>query len=99
MEIEELLDREELMWTQKARTKWFLQEDKNTKSFQTVIKQRRARSRILHIKDGQGTFTDKPDEIETIFSCHFMENYENRINISVKDLVKELQALPIFYLI
>ena len=42
-----------------------------------------------------GTFTDKPDEIETILSCHFMENYGNRSNINVEDLVKELQALPI----
>ena len=30
-ELEDLLDREELLWAQKARTKWILQGDRNTK--------------------------------------------------------------------
>ena len=68
LEIEDLFDRKELMWAQKARTKWFLQGDRNTNYFQIVVKQRRARNKILHIKDDQGKFTDKPDEIETILS-------------------------------
>ena len=98
LEIEDLLDREELMWAQKARTKWFLQGDRNTNYFQILVKQRRARSRILHIKDDQGKFTDKPDEIETILSCHFRENYVSRNNISVEDLVQELDLpIPTFY--
>ena len=98
MEIKDLLDREELMWAQKARTKWFLYGDRNIKYFQTMVKQRRARNRILHIKDDQGKFTDKPDEIETILSCHFRENYVSRNNISVEDLVQELDLpIPTFY--
>ena len=85
------------MWAQKARTKWFLQGDRNTNYFQIVVKQRRARNKILHIKDDQGKFTDKPDEIETILSCHFRENYV-RNNISVEDLVQELDLpIPTFY--
>lgn len=71
MEIEDLLDREELMWAQKARTKWFLHGDRNTNFFQIMVKQRKARSRILHIKNGQGIFSDKPKEIETILNGHF----------------------------
>nr|POE55350.1 hypothetical protein CFP56_60122 [Quercus suber] len=50
---------------------------------------------ILHIKNGQGFFTDKLEEIETILNDHFKENYENRNNISVEELVNELQGLPI----
>ena len=52
MEIKDLLDREELMWAQKARTKWFLYGDRNIEYFQTMVKQRRARSRILQLKNG-----------------------------------------------
>ena len=95
MEIKDLLDREELMWAQKARTKWFLYGDRNIKYFQTMVKQRRARSRILQLKNGQGIFTDKLEEIETILNDHFQENYECRDNISVEELVDELQGLPI----
>ena len=32
-ELEELLDREELMWAQKARTNWILHGDRNTRYF------------------------------------------------------------------
>ena len=45
--LEELLDREEMMWAQKARTQWILQGDRNTKYFQTVVRQRRAKNRVL----------------------------------------------------
>lgn len=52
---EELLIREEQMWAQKARCNWTLYGDRNTRYFQSLVKQRRARSRILHIEDGEGT--------------------------------------------
>ena len=37
-ELEDVLDREELLWAQKARTKWILQGDRNNKYFQTMVK-------------------------------------------------------------
>lgn len=43
-EIEMLMFREEIMWAQKARNEWILKGDRNTKYFQTLVKQRRARS-------------------------------------------------------
>ena len=70
-ELEELLNREELMWAQKARTKWFLHGDRNTRYFQTVVKQWRSRNRILQIKDDHGHYTDNHEEIEQIFIDSF----------------------------
>ena len=40
-ELEELLNKEELLWAQKARSKWILKGDKNTKYFQIVVKQKK----------------------------------------------------------
>ena len=94
-EIEVLLDREELMWVQKARTKWILQGDRNTRFFQTVVKQRRARSRILQIKNDQGLLADIPEEIENILTSHFRKSYENYNNTNVNDIIHELENLPI----
>ena len=65
--LEELLDREELMWAQKARTNWILYGDRNTRYFQTVVRQRRSKNRIIQIKDEEGNLTDNPEEIENIF--------------------------------
>ena len=94
-EIEVLLDKEELMSVQKARTKWILQGDRNTRFFQTMVKQRRARSRILQIKNDQGLLADIPEEIENILTSHFRKSYENYNNTSVNDIIHELENLPI----
>ena len=62
-ELEELLNREELMWAQKARTNWFFHGDRNTRYFQTTARQRRSRNRITPIKDDHGHSTDNYEEI------------------------------------
>lgn len=45
-ELETLLHREEIMWAQKGRHNWVIYGDKNTRYFQTVVKQR-SRNRIV----------------------------------------------------
>ena len=72
-ELEELLNREELMWAQKARTNWILHGDRNTKYFQTIVRQRRSKNRIIQIKDEKGILTENPEEIENIFLTHSKE--------------------------
>ena len=39
-ELETLMHREEVMWSQKARCNWVILGDKNTRYFQTMVKQR-----------------------------------------------------------
>ena len=72
-ELEELLNRDELMWAQKVRTNWILHGDRNTKYFQTVVRKRRLKNRIIQIKDEKGILTENPEEIENIFLTHSKE--------------------------
>ena len=53
-ELETLLHREEVMWSQKAKCNWVILGDRNTRYFQTMVKQRKARSRILQLKSDDG---------------------------------------------
>ena len=78
------------MWAQKARCDWTLFADRNKRYFQTVVKQRRAKSRILHIKDGEGNLTDKTNEIEDILVNHFKFSYEDPNSNSVDSILYEL---------
>ena len=78
-ELEELLDREELMWARKPRTNWFLHRDRNTRYFQIVVRQRRSKNRILQIKDDYGHSTDNHEEIKQIFLDSFCESTFFRI--------------------
>lgn len=48
-ELEVLLQREVVMWAQKARSDWILFRDRNTCFYHTVVRQRRARNRIVQL--------------------------------------------------
>ena len=89
-ELEVLLNREETMWAQKARSNWILNGDRNTRYFQTVVRQRRARSRILHIKDEEGLLFEDPMEIENRVANHFKSSYEDIALLSVDSILSEL---------
>ena len=49
-ELEDLLDKVELKWAQKARNNWILFGDRSTKYFQTIVKQRRAKKQNSSVK-------------------------------------------------
>ena len=72
-EIEMLMIREEIIWAQKARNDWILKGDRNTKYFQTLVKQRRARNKILHLKIENGEFTEDLEVIENTLVTHFKD--------------------------
>ncbi|XP_075675158.1 uncharacterized protein LOC142644424 [Castanea sativa] len=94
-ELEDLMNKKELMWAQKARAKWILQGDRNTKYFQTVVKQRKARNRILQIKDPARNTTDNLMEIESILVGLFKNCFDNNTQVNLLDIVQDLQSLPI----
>ena len=71
IDLENLMEREELMWAQKARSNWIIQGDRNAKFFQTVVKQRRARNRILQLKTENGNLTEDLNEIESMLVTYF----------------------------
>ena len=74
--LEILLEREQIMWAQKARSTWVIQGDRNTKFFQTMVKQRRARTCIIQLKNFEGILTKNPEEIESILLNHFKHHFQ-----------------------
>ena len=89
------MNREEIMWAQIARNEWILKDDRNTKFFQTIVKQRRARSKIIHLKIEDGTFTEDFGVIENTLVNHFQTQFTEMESRSLHDITKELQSLPI----
>ena len=94
-ELEVLLNREELLWAQKARSDWTLLGDRNTRFFQIVVKQRKVRSIILHLKDRGGNLIKNPKDIENILVNHFKLSYVAASPTSVESILEELNSLPI----
>lgn len=74
-DLEDLLIKEDIKWVQKARCDWVVQGDRNTKYFQTVVKQRRAKNRIVSLRKDDGTLTENFEEIESIIVSHFKDRF------------------------
>ena len=95
LELEYLMDKEEIIWAQKARSNWITQGDRNSKYFQTLVKQRRARNRILQLRKADGNLTEDLSEIESMFLDHFKDQFKENDTKSLPQLMEELASLPI----
>lgn len=89
------MTRKEIMRAQKARADWIVQGDRNTKYFQTVVRQRRTRNKILHLKLANGSTTEDLDVFENTLVDHFRKQYEEADTRSFQDIMNELGTLPI----
>ena len=72
-QLEDLMDREQIMWAQKAKKDWDLKGDRNTKKFQAVVRARRRRNQISQIKTQDNKWLSDHQEIEQ----HFVDHYIN----------------------
>ncbi|KAF7824023.1 reverse transcriptase [Senna tora] len=70
-ELEDLLDKEELLWAQKSHQMCLVQGDRNTKYFLTLVKKRRVNNRILRIKLDSGEWSQSYSEMESAVVDYF----------------------------
>ena len=87
--------KEEIVWAQNTRSDWIIQGDRNTRYFQTVVKQRRARSRILQLKTDDGSTIEGLKDIESTLVEHFKKHYTETNSKSIQTLLEELAVLTI----
>ena len=65
-ELRRALAREEGYWKQKAKVKWLKDGDKNSKYFHSVVAERRAKSIIHRIKNGQGEWISDEGQVSAV---------------------------------
>ena len=64
--------------------------DRNTRYFQTVVRQRRIRSRIVHIKNEDGILLEDPLEVENKLVNHFKASFKDTDPMDVGFILNEL---------
>lgn len=69
--------------------------DRNTRFYQTVVRQRRARNRILQFQKPDGCLTEDQGEIKDILVRHFKQSDEVSIHTEVDQILEEIRTLPI----
>ena len=89
------MDKEEIKWAQKARSNWIIQGDRNTKYFQNIMNQRRARNRITLLRREDGSNTNNIEEIEDLLVKHFKDRFYESNSNSFESILENLSTLPI----
>jgi len=64
-------------WGKMARKEWLANGDRNSCYFHQSIKARKARSRIVKIKDSSGVWVDSTSQIQKIFVHDFTARFKS----------------------
>jgi anthranilate/para-aminobenzoate synthase component I len=81
-ELDDLLQCEEIWWSQRSRAMWLQHGDKNTSYFHQKASQRKRRNKIEKICDTQGTIHYDPANIETTLIQHFQNMFDTQDTIT-----------------
>ena len=74
-EFHHILKLEEDFWALKSRTEWNMLGDQNTNFFHISTIRRRHHNKIWCLKDGTGSWTYSPGDIENLITSHFISLY------------------------
>ena len=73
-EINEVLIKEEVMWSQRSRALWMKCGDQNTKFFHATATQRQQKNRIEGLWGADGKWQEEKERIEEIIVEYFEKN-------------------------
>lgn len=66
-----LLEKKEIYWKQRAKQFWLRDGDKNSRFFHKFASARKEHNKIQRLRDEQGVWRDKDEEIEQIITGYF----------------------------
>ncbi|XP_028068804.1 uncharacterized protein LOC114271378 [Camellia sinensis] len=75
-EIDELLEREETLWCQRARANWLKEGDRNTSFFHSKALQRHKKKRIDGLQDDHDRWWSTLEDLERIVVGYFAELFD-----------------------
>ena len=86
--VNDLLQRQEIMWRQRSRVEWLKEGDHNTKIFHGRATMRRNKNRIFRLKNSEGEWISNREELENLARIYFMDlfstSHPNRINEAIE---------------
>jgi hypothetical protein len=84
-ELDDLLEKEEIWWSQRSRALWLAHGDRNTKFFHQKATQRRRKNKIEYIKDNQENTYTESEDIEQVFLNHFQDLFMSQATSHVAE--------------
>ncbi|KAL9685228.1 hypothetical protein QQ045_022676 [Rhodiola kirilowii] len=92
-ELEDWLQREEILWKQRARVTWLEEGDNNTRYFHTIASSRKKSNTISRLEDQTGRVETDPRKITSIITDHYKRLFNISSFISAQELHTNLQCL------
>jgi hypothetical protein len=87
-ELDDLLEVEEMWWSQRSRAMWLAHGDKNTRFFHQKASQRRRKNKIEGIRDSLGNDHTEQEDIEQIFVEHFKTLFTSQQTTNVMEVTQ-----------
>jgi hypothetical protein len=87
-ELDDLLQCEEVWWSQRSKAMWLKLGDQNTSYFHQKANQRKRKNKIEHLIDENGIQQFEPYKIETILLKHFSTLFESQETFHIKETTK-----------
>lgn len=75
LEVDGILEQEESFWRQKARTKWVIQGERNTRYVHAMVIDRRRKSRIKQLKREDKSWCTKEQELQQVAHDFYQKLY------------------------
>lgn len=94
--FEDALNKEEAFWQERAKSKWHLEGDRNTRYFHRLEKIKSKTKPITAIRVDDDIIND-PEQIATHFTNHFKNLFSSNIVLQVDELVEEVIPNAISY--
>lgn len=85
--LEDLWQKEAMVWHQRSRGNWLKMGDKNTHFFHLTIIRRRQRNQVAKLKDGNGIWQTEHTSSAEIIKGHFQNLYSSPPNRIVDDVI------------
>jgi hypothetical protein len=92
LELDNLLEQEEMWWSQRSRALWLTHGDRNTNFFHQKASQRRRRNKIETIKDSRDVIHTEQEEIENIFTNHLQNLFTSQPITNVAETVHAVHS-------
>ncbi|KAM1781459.1 hypothetical protein COP1_039935 [Malus domestica] len=89
--LDELLSQEEIFWRQRARISWMRDGDRNTKFFHRRASIRKAKNRIVKLRDDQGLWQEDQGGIEKVVTDYFSGIYRSQQYGDANDIIDGLE--------
>ena len=77
VEIQNLMDKEEVMWHQRAKNDWLKYGDQNTKYFHCRAMDRNKRKFISGLEDEQGSWVEGEDQIGALITRYYASLFKS----------------------